>query len=215
MLTQAAYGVAIIGIKIDDAQLRKRLSVIASKEALREINRDMGLVVLERTKDFLDEMSATRHKVADRLGAPHSKFLEYASGRLGGSDRNQDTVLEGSDEKSATIVIKNTPGLTRAWHDLEITPKNKRALTIPVNRIAHGKRVADLERGGHRIFRPKKTNILAEAGEGGRLRPLYALVKKVVVPKDEGLLPTRQMVREWALEGAETAIELRDRALTR
>ena len=195
-----------ITVDIDYSKLKRRLAVVASKDTMRKLNRQIGEEVLELTKDHLDQMAVTRHKVADRLGAPHSRYFEYASGRIAGSPNNQTTELAASDDKSATIAIKNTPGLSRAWHDLHITPKNKRALTLPIDRISAHKSVADLRGEGHEIFRPKGTNILAETrgkGKSARMRPLYALVKSVVVPKDEGLLPTVKDLREWSTEAAQ------------
>lgn len=197
-------------VTVDNRGLRRKLALISSAETMRRLNRHIGENVLEFTKDHLDKMAVTRHKVADRLGAPHSKFYEYASGRKAGSPREQTTVLEGVGEAKATIAIKNTPGLSRAWHDLTIEPKKAKALTIPLDRVSHGKRVADLRREGHDVFRPKGTNILAETrgkGKSARLRPLYALVKKVTVPQDEGLLPTSGEIRDWAVDAAETFFE--------
>lgn len=199
-----------ITVQLDDSQLKRRLGVIMSSRTMRRVNESVGLVVLERTKDFLDEMSVSRHKVADRLGARHSRFYEYASGRMAGSPLNQTTRLEDVSPKGATIAIKNTPGLTRAFGDLHITATRAKALTIPIDRVSHGKRVADLRREGHDVFRPKGTNILAESkgkGKRARLRPLYALVRSVTVPKDEGLLPGRRKIAEWAKDAVEVTLD--------
>ena len=198
-------------VDIDDAELKRKLAFLASREMALVINQHIGETVLERTKDHLDQMSVSRHKVADRLGAPHSKYFEYASGRMAGSPRGQTTELEEVNANGATIAIKNTPGLARAFHDMHITAKRARALTIPLDRVSHGKRVADLRREGHEIFRPKGTNILAETKGSGKnkgLRPLYALVQSVTIPKDEGLLPTRDNIRDWAEEAAESVLEV-------
>ena len=196
-MTHAADCVEI-EVKLDTAALRRRLAVVTSSQTMRRLNGHIGNVVLEKTKDHLDKMAATRHKVADRLGAPHSRYFEYASGR---------TELASSDDKGATIVIKNTPGLSRAWHDLHITPKKAKLLTIPLHRLSAHKRVKELESSeGIKVFRPKGTNILADTvgkGKRARLRPLYALVKSVTVPKDPGLLPTEKDLREWSTEAAE------------
>jgi hypothetical protein len=200
-----------IEVKLDSAALRRRLAVVTSSQTMRRLNGHIGNVVLEKTKDFLDEMSVCRHKVADRLGARHSKFLEYASGRLSGSPLNQTTKLENVSEKGSTIAIKNTPGLSRAQKDLHISAKNARALTIPIDRISHGKRVADLRSSGHEVFRPKGKNILAETrgkGKNAKLRPLFALVKSVTVPRDRGLLPTTKEIREWTTDAADEFLEM-------
>ena len=187
--------------------------MVASRETAFRLNKHVGSVVLELVKDHLDKMALTRHKTADRLGAAHSEFYEYASGRVAGSPRGQTTELENVTEKGSVISIKNTPGLSRAYHDLVITPKRASALTIPVDGIAYNKRVKDLRNDGHDIFRPRGTNILAEKrGEGkeARLRPLYVLVRKAVVPKDEGLLPTDKELREWTTDAAEEFFTLGD-----
>lgn len=60
----------------------------------------------------------------------------------------------------------------------EIRAKNARALTIPIHRLAQGKRASRLEDEGYDLFRPKGTNILATE-QNGELIPLYALVKSV------------------------------------
>jgi hypothetical protein len=204
-LTQAADGVEIT-VDIDYTKLKRRLSLVASGKTMTALNRHIGNVVLERVKDFLDEMAVPRHKTADRLGARHSKFYEYASGRVAGSPLKQTTVLKEADDKHSVVSIKNTPGLSRAYHDLVITPKRVGALTIPIDRISAHKGVKDLRKEGHEIFRPRGKNILAETrgkGKSAKLRPLYVLVKKVTVPRDEGLLPKDAKVREWATDAAE------------
>ena len=132
---------------------------------------------------------------------------------MAGSPRGQTTELENVTEQGSVIAIKHTPGLSRAYHDLVITPKRASALTIPVDGIAYNKRVKDLRNDGHDIFRPRGTNLLAEKrGEGkeARLRPLYVLVRKAVVPKDEGLLPTDKELREWTTDAAEEFFTLGD-----
>lgn len=190
-----------LSVKIDDAGLRRKLALVSSRDTALRMNRAVGNAVLEQTKGFLAQMSVTRHRVADRLGATYTKNFEDAPDR---------TVLVDVSDKGATIAIKNTPGLSRAYHDLHIKPKRVGALTIPVHRISYGKRVADLRGSGHVLFRPKGKNILAEAsgkGKNAKLRPLYALVKSATVPRDEGLLPTVKDIREWATDAAEVFLE--------
>ena len=191
-----------ITVEIDEARLKRRLA-IATPATMRELNRTIGIKVLERVKDFLARMSWTRHKVANRLGAPKSPFYEHAPGR---------TVLERIDEHGATIAIRNTPGLSRAYHDLHITPKRARALTIPIHRIAKDSSVRELREKGHVLFRLPKSNVLAErsgTGKRARVRPLYALCESVTVPRDPGLLPSRAALRGWAKEAAEAFFETR------
>lgn len=205
-------------VEIDYSGLRRKLAKITTGVTRKRLNRHIGEVVLEQVKDHLDQMSVERHKIADRLGARHSRYFEFASGRMGGGRRDQKTELGAVTENSSTISIKNTPGLSRAYHDLDIKPKKAKALTIPLHRISYGKRVADLKRRGHNIFHPDGTRILAESIETGRgkkkkteLRPLYALVKSVHIPKDEGLLPTNRQIKEWAADAADDFFEAKMR----
>ena len=190
---------------------------MASKGMLREMTRSVASSLLEFVKDHLDEMAATRHKVADRLGAEHTRYLEFASGRVAGSKTGQTTEITAESDSSATISILNTPGLTRAYHDLDIAPtKGKKWLTIPISRVSYGNRVADLRGMGRRVFRMGRSRVLAVSDETGKgkARPVYALVKSVRIPRDRGLLPTRaQLVakgREKIAEALEVAAMLAD-----
>jgi hypothetical protein len=179
------------------------------------MNGHIGVYVTEKLKDFLDEMSVSRHKTADRLGAKPTRYLEYASGRSGNG--KQTTELGKVDEKEINITIRNTPGLKRAYGPLDITPRRARALTIPLAAESYGKSVADLRRAGHVLFRPKGRNVLAEEvsvrrkgrrkkGESAtvtEIRPMYVLVKRVHIPQDRGLLPTKEDFTLWATDAAE------------
>lgn len=199
-------------VKLDDMAIQERLAKITSPETLKEMNRAIGEAVLIRIKDHIGTMSVSRHKTADRLGASHTKHYENAAGRV---------VLRDVSEDKAVIEVGNTPGLSRAFHDLHITPKRAKWLTIPMHRSAYGFRVADLRGIGHKIFRPGKARILAETTtltetytdksgktrKRAKLRPLYALVKSVTVPQDKGLLPQPKEIREWAIGDAENFLD--------
>lgn len=185
-----------INIELNYKELQKKLNLIASDQTARQMHEAIGRVILERVKDHLSIASVSRHKVADRLQSRPTRYLEYAAGR---------TEISDVSATSASITIKNTPGLSRAFEDLTITPKKAKSLTIPLHRISHGKRVADLRASGHKIF--KAGNVLAEKQGKNGIRPLYALVRKVVVPKDEGLLPNRSELKAWATEATSDFFE--------
>ena len=210
-MTIRADGVEL-SITIDKA-LSERLGKIGTPETMRAMNEAVGNAVLERVKDHLAQMSVSRHKVADRLGATHTGFYENAPGR---------TVLRDANETGSTVVVQETPGLSRAYHDIDIAPTGgKKWLTIPLSRVSYGKRVADLRTEGHDVFRPGKARILAEktgqtetyVDKDGkrkkrkRLRPLYALVKSVRIPRDEGLLPTDKQMLGWMTDQVSDFIE--------
>lgn len=205
-------------------RLQQKLGTYISQPAMLQLNREIGINVRERTADHLARASVSRHKVADRLGARHTKFLEFAPARgqlRGGSGYNPTygqaapyTEVRDIAKDGVSVVIGNTPGLSRAFRPLTITPKNAKALTIPLHKISYAKRVADLRNEGHEIFRPKGTNILAEEVSVGRgkkkrteLRPLYALIKRVTLPQDSGLLPTPNEINDWAYDTVENYID--------
>ena len=76
-------------------------------------------------------------------------------------------------------------GASRAYHDVTILPRWKRALTIPIHASAYGRQAKDIEG----LFRPKNKNILAKV-VNGELVPIFALVKRAFQPQDSTLLPT-------------------------
>ena len=197
---------------LNTSEIRAKLGKISSQETRRDILQAVGADIHDKVQRHIGNMNRSRHKTADRLGAGRSGYYEEARGRV---------VLREVTAERATVVIENTPGLSRAYHDLNIQPVRARWLTIPIHRDAYAKRVADLRGMGHKIFRPGKARILAETttrtetytDKSGKtrkrkkLRPLYALVKSVRIPQDKGLLPQEKQIRQWAVESAENVID--------
>lgn len=86
------------------------------------------------------------------------------------------------------IVNVDVPGITRAYRDLDIVPKNAKRLAIPVHRDAFG--VPPREQTG--LFYAKNakgTEMLAKV-EGGALVVMYILKDRVRQPRDPGLMPS-------------------------
>lgn len=195
-----------VGISIDGIErARRTLGMVSLSGPVRKrAMAAMGEAVLEATRDHLDTMARHRHACADRLGAKHTRHLEYASGRVG-AGTGQATSLEGVTEGAFTVSIRGTPGLLRAFGPVTVKPRRGKWLTIPIHRDAYGKRVKDLRAEGRILFRPGKARILAEAEKGakGRLRPLYALCREATSRRDRGLLPTKEALARVAAEAAE------------
>lgn len=83
------------------------------------------------------------------------------------------------------------PGASRAYHDIDIYPKNGEWLTIPLHPFLVGMS-ARTQPG---LFRPRRKggglmNVLAQKTEGGALVFMYALSKHVHQKQDSSLLPT-------------------------
>jgi hypothetical protein len=141
---------------LNTSEIRAKLGKITSQETRRDILQAVGADIHGRVQEHIGDMSVSRHKTADRLGAGRTGYYEQARGRV---------VLREVTPERATVVIENTPGLSRAYHDLHIQPVRARWLTIPIHRDAYAMRVADLRGMGHKIFRPGKARILAETGK--------------------------------------------------
>ena len=137
-----------------------------------------------------------RHTWADRLGAQPTQHLSKGAARI--------TSHAGSDRATVRVPIA---GISRAFHDLVVTPKKANALTIPVAAAAYGHRVRELRRHGWKIFRPKGHDILMGSRDGGEAEPLYALRKRVVVRQDRELLPSDDRIAEAVNEACAAYIK--------
>lgn len=59
-------------------------------------------------------------------------------------DKVQPLAAVNSQQPSGSVDI-DVPGVTRAYHDLDIRPKFRRALTIPIHRSAYGKKASSFD----------------------------------------------------------------------
>lgn len=203
----------LVSVKVEGVeQVKSALGAAFTPEARRDLMEDIGFRIQELTADHIARASVSRHKTADRLGAPPSGFLEFAPGRvrLEGKYVDEDGkrgFIEPRDatESSVDIIIGNTPGLSRAFHDLVITPKKAKALTIPINAVSYAKSVKKVKAEGYRIHREGR--VLKGGKGGGETIPLYVLCGRVTVPQDRGILPLEREIAEWAEEAAEAFLD--------
>lgn len=59
-------------------------------------------------------------------------------------DKVQPASISNGTNPSAAVDV-DVPGVTRAYHDLDIRPKFRRALTIPMHREAYGRRASSFD----------------------------------------------------------------------
>ena len=193
--------------------ISKKLGAMFVPKMKTDMMRSIGINVREHTADHIADASDSRHKSADRLGAAHTGFLEFAPGR--GQMRSESeyedkdgqgkpfTEVQNVSTNKVDVVIGNTPGLSRAFGPITITPKKAKALTIPINKISYAKRVGELKDEGFKIFKlpsdpqSKRDGILATEDESGGIIPLYVLCGKVTIPQDRGLLPSDSDIEDW------------------
>lgn len=140
-------------------------------------------VELEETlRDHLRRYAVTHHVTAYRLGVRPTGNLEDA----------RFSHVSNADRASVEI---HAMGIRRALGPVEIRPKNRRALTIPLAAIAYGRRVSELARY-FPVFRPKGRNYLAvKDPKSGRITPVYLLVRRATLPHEPRLLPPVETLR--------------------
>lgn len=102
-------------------------------------------------------------------------------------DPNKVTEAERSTAEASINI--DIPGATRNYHDLDIYPRRKKALTIPISPLSQRKSVSDFLDDNIHLFRPKDTDYLAML-LNGRVEVLFLLRKHVHQKQDNTLLPT-------------------------
>lgn len=150
----------------------------------------LGLEVAQEVREhliFLDGNSA--HRSARSLGASPSGHYAKAA---------RAVELE-SGEQSATILIPANFGLSRAFGQLEITPKNgKKWITIPAHRTAYGKRAGEFQDLSFVLLGRDLAALFARDQGSGQQFPLYWLKPKVTIPQDRDVLPSDATLSEAA-----------------
>ena len=143
--------------------------------------------------NHLASYASSHHKTATGLGARPTGNLEKA----------KVTATSGADGATVTVAA---PGIRRALGPVEIRPRNKQALTIPVAAIAYGRSVAYLKAHGVDVFRPKGKDYLAykENPKSQFSTVIYILAKRATLKHEPNLLPREE---ELAANAAEAARE--------
>lgn len=176
----------------DIAEALSEVRQAVTSYSMMEVAQAYMLAVIQ---DHIAEIGTERHATANALGAtPTSHY-------------NADAVTEGEITNDSVSINVDIPGVGRAYKDLNISPKNGKYLTIPVNALAYGKRVKELEMAGYEIFRPKGKDVLGYVGADNLFIALYALSTGVTVPQDRTLMPTDEALTEAFVGGCTDFIE--------
>lgn len=179
-----------ITVKISTPQLDAVIERLGPSER-SELHREIAAEVSETVRDHLRDYALSHHDTANRLGARPTGNLEDAR------------VDASSGPDGATITVAAF-GIRRALGPIEIRPKNKQALTIPVAAIAYGHSVADLKAKGIDVFRPKGKNYLAyrENPKSQFSTVIYILAKRATLKHEPDLLPRQEELAANAAEAA-------------
>ena len=178
-----------LAISVQDGSMR-RLFAAMGPQGRRACHHAMAYALLVLCRKHLARAAASRHKTAARLGAA-------PTGHLGEAAR---TMLIQADADHGAVEVRS-PGFARALGPLTVRARRAKALTIPLDRVAHGRRAAELKRMGWSLFRapgPALRGILLGKGPSGEVRALYALRPSVTLPHDPGLLPKHEALAQTA-----------------
>lgn len=182
---------ADISVKINTPQLDGIIERL-DPGARAGLHREIAVEISETVRDHLRAYALSHHATANRLGATRTGNLE-------------DAKVEATSDADGASVTVAALGIRRALGPVEIRPKGKQALTIPVAAIAYGRKVSYLESLGIEVFRPKGKNYLATTegkGKDAKLVPLYILAKRATLKHEPDLLPSAAELRVNALAAA-------------
>lgn len=162
--------------------------------ARAELHREIAEEIQQTVQKHLRGYARSHHKTARDLGADLTGNLEDAAA---------SGVEAFSDSDGATVTVA-AKGIRRALGPLEIRPRNKAALTIPVAAIAYGRKVSYLESQGINVFRPKGKDYLAykENPKSQFSTVIYILARRATLKHEPDLLPRKEELAANALEAA-------------
>ena len=170
---------------------------------MASVYRNAGVRLARCIRNHMRLLASTRHDTANRLGASPTHHFKASD------------VLPPNATTADVSVTVTTPGISRAYHDVDITPVNGQFLTIPLHADAYGISAGEFESSGRgklfRINRPGSTdkgNVLYTKDVlNGKPIPMYALTAHVHQVRDPSLMPTDAKMTEEAIEGAMAAIK--------
>ena len=159
----------------------------------RPLNEGAALELWAAVREHLRREAQWRHGSAQKLGAHPTGHLEKAA----------QSTAPHADEQSASVTVAS-PGISRAFHPLQIAPVRAQSLTIPVHWLGYGQRASEVS-AAYRLFRPKGKDYLMADVEGTPT-VIYLLRKQVTVPQDRSLLPSDADVERTTTEAMEKYI---------
>lgn len=177
-----------VTMELPDMDYAKKL-----QQSMSKIYQNAGVHLARCIRRHMRQLSAARHR---GNGKPHF---------------TPEDVLEPVVANDSVTVAITTPGIGRAYHDIDIYPKEASALAIPLHESAYGMSPREVnDRGLYTLFRIKKDgepgNVLFRS-EDGELIPIYALVQHVHQVKDPRLMPSDNEMMDAAEKGANAVID--------
>ena len=168
---------------------------------MESVYRNAGEYLARCIRNHMRVLNETRRSPLNATGRSSNHF-------------SPDKVLEPVVNNNSATVEVAIPGITRAYHDIDIYPKEASALAIPLHYTAYGMSPRENnDRGIYKLFRinrkgsTEKGNVLFRNGENGELIPMYSLVTHVHQVQDPSLMPSNEQLTDEAIQGATEAIK--------
>lgn len=149
-----------------------------------EFGRSPEVRVREILRQFKGKLDKSQRVIS--LAIADSIKKHFQSIYPGSKHYAPDKVKVGADNE----VVVDVPGISRAFHDLNIRPKNGKYLTIPLHRSAYG--ISAREVDGLFYTKNKNGTEMLAKNEGGALVVMYILKTQVHQARNPNLLPSKQ-----------------------
>ena len=108
----------------------------------------------------------------------------------GSEHYSPDKVNSGSSSSTTGETVIDVPGVTRAYHDIDIVPKFRKYLTIPISTKSYGRKSSDFNNTFITFKKDGRTGLIGQKSDAGSVVWLYRLVKHVHQNQDSNLLPS-------------------------
>lgn len=182
--------------------LVEKVKRLSTQQAKQKIADKMVLHV----STYISKGAGDRHKWSNKLGAEPTGVLEFAPSERVSTSKGGGKIYADVEGDAAVVKLANIKGISRAFKDLEITPKSASALTVPIHRESYAKTVGEMTSAGWNIFRRGRVLMGAKGSSSGMTVPLFVLCGHVHIDKDPELLPSSSQLYQWAINEANREI---------
>ena len=103
---------------------------------------------------------------------------------------NPEKITPGNSTSNSGETNIDIPGANRAYHDIDIVPKFRKYLTIPISKQSYGRKSSEFNNTFITFKKDGKTGLIGQKSDAGSVVWLYRLVKHVHQNQDSNLLPS-------------------------
>lgn len=108
----------------------------------------------------------------------------------GSNHYSPDKVNPGSSTSTSGETLIDVPGVTRAYHDIDIFPKFRKYLTIPISANSYGRKSSEFSNTFVAFKKDGRSGLIGQKTGAGSVVWLYCLVKHVHQRQDPRILPS-------------------------